>query len=178
MLIRRRTFSLIVPLLLASAGCSNALDMGYEVQFMFCFKANDLGSTETRISLIDPGDGGIRSGAVYPPMIKQIGASFVYPGSHLVHSGGAHYMSLEATKDHFLIWEFPVGRFIKSTDWTGWREPSFETTGEYAELSILRSTAKRLPAQSGNHIWFRYRIIKYDPFAQLGEIPLCPGDKG
>lgn len=94
------------------AGSSFAIDMGHEVQFMFCFKAKDTNLEETGISFIDPADGSIQSGSVYEPMIKKVGASFVYPSEYLVYSGGAHFMALEPVENKFLVWEFPVGLYF------------------------------------------------------------------
>lgn len=178
MIARRAIFPLVVTVLISIAGNARALDMGYAVQFALCFNGDGENIGGTPISLIDPGDGSIQSGALYAPMIRKVGARFVYPGSYLVHSGGPHFMTLETTKDRFLVWEFPVGRYFKSTDWSDWKAPSFEISGEYAEFAVLRGKTKKMPKTNGNGIWFRYRIIKYDPFASFGEIPVCPSDAG
>jgi hypothetical protein len=168
--------AIVLLLLLSSAGNANTYNMGFEVQFMLCFKGEIKDIDRTPISFIDPGDGAIQSDSLYGPMTKKVGTNLMYPGSKLVFSGGKHFIALERIKNRFSVWEFLVDRPVKATEWTNWQAPSFEAFGYDAELELLRGTVKKVKPPHEDRRWFRFRVIEYDPFASFGETPLCPGD--
>lgn len=180
-MIRHAIFSLTMLLLLS--GCKENADpfdsMGYEAQYMLCFKSDALNIRKARVSFINPYSGSIRgSGEWYGPDIKRVGTRLVYQSSDLVHDGRRFFVGLESTKDQFLVWEFPVSRYFKDTDWSDWKAPVFGMSGELVEHALLIDRATKLPVPKGTDIWFRYRIVKYNRSPAPGEIPLCPGDAG
>lgn len=177
-MIRLALFSLAALLLFSGKTNADVFDdMGYQAQYMFCFKREDLDVQEARIHFVNVGSS-IGSPQFYEPMFKRVGSRVVYPRGDLVHDDREFVVGVQFPKNRFLVWEFTVGRFFKATEWSDWIAPAFSASSGDVVYALLWKKAKKEPVPSGTDMWFRYRIIKYNPAAGYGDIPLCPGDAG